>query len=68
MGDVAGAQASAQAGINVATEAKNEEYIRLNTQLLKEATSKAKASIPGPNTTTRTVTRTETRIEARPRN
>lgn len=37
MGDKAGAQASAQAGITVATEAKNEEYIRLNTQLLAEA-------------------------------
>lgn len=37
MGDKAGAQATAQAGIAVATEAKNEEYIRLNTQLLAEA-------------------------------
>ncbi len=34
MGDKAGAQASAQAGINAAAEMKNEEYIRLNTQLL----------------------------------
>jgi len=37
MGDKAGAQTTAQAGIAVATEAKNEEYIRLNTQLLAEA-------------------------------
>lgn len=65
MGDVVGAMASAQAGINVATETKNEEYIRLNTQLLKEATNKAKESISGPNTSGKTVTRTETRIEAR---
>ncbi|MES2650898.1 MAG: DUF2911 domain-containing protein [Bacteroidota bacterium] len=68
MGDIAGAQTTALAGVTVATESKNEEYIRLNTQLLKEATNQAKASVPGPNTTTKTVTRTETRIEARPRN
>lgn len=37
MGDKAGAQTTAQAGVAVATEAKNEEYIRLNTQLLAEA-------------------------------
>lgn len=37
MGDKMGAQATAQAGIAAATEAKNEEYIRLNTQLLTEA-------------------------------
>jgi len=37
MGDKAGAQTTAQAGIAVATEAKNEEYIRLNTQLLAAA-------------------------------
>lgn len=37
MGDKAGAQASAQTGINLATELKNDEYIRLNTQLLEEA-------------------------------
>lgn len=37
MGDKVGAQTTAQAGIAVATEAKNEEYIRLNTQLLAEA-------------------------------
>lgn len=37
MGDKSGAQASAQAGIAAATEAKNEEYIRLSTQLLAEA-------------------------------
>ncbi|MDQ8052762.1 MAG: DUF2911 domain-containing protein [Pedobacter sp.] len=36
-GDKAGAQASAQAGINLATESKNDEYVRLNTQLLAEA-------------------------------
>jgi hypothetical protein len=34
MGDKAGAQASAQKGIELATEVKNEEYVRLNTQLL----------------------------------
>ncbi|RZK40869.1 MAG: DUF2911 domain-containing protein [Pedobacter sp.] len=37
MGDKAGAQTTAQAGIEAAKEAKNEEYIRLNTQLLAEA-------------------------------
>jgi hypothetical protein len=37
MGDKAGAQTTAQAGIAAATEMKNEEYIRLNTQLLAEA-------------------------------
>ncbi|MCY1523589.1 hypothetical protein D9M68_584930 [compost metagenome] len=37
MGDKAGAQATAQAGIDLAKEAKNEEYIRLNSQLLAEA-------------------------------
>lgn len=37
MGDKMGAQATAQAGITAATQAKNEEYIRLNTQLLAEA-------------------------------
>jgi hypothetical protein len=37
MGDKTGAQATAQAGIAAATEMKNEEYIRLNTQLLAEA-------------------------------
>lgn len=37
MGDKAGAQATAQSGIAIATEIKNEEYIRLNTQLLAEA-------------------------------
>ncbi len=67
MGDIAGAQESAAAGVKVATESKNEEYIRLNGQLLKEATNQAKAKVPSANTT-RTVTRTETRIEARPRN
>lgn len=36
-GDAAGAMASAQAGINIATEIKNDEYVRLNTQLLAEA-------------------------------
>lgn len=36
-GDKAGAQVSAQAGIAAATEMKNDEYIRLNTQLLAEA-------------------------------
>lgn len=37
MGDKLGAQATAQSGIDIATEVKNEEYIRLNTQLLAEA-------------------------------
>jgi len=37
MGDKVGAQATAQAGITIATETKNEEYVRLNTQLLAEA-------------------------------
>lgn len=37
MGDKAGAQASAQAGLASATEMKNDEYVRLNTQLLAEA-------------------------------
>ncbi len=37
MGDKAGAQATAQSGIAIATEIKNDEYIRLNTQLLAEA-------------------------------
>ncbi|RYF99067.1 MAG: DUF2911 domain-containing protein [Chitinophagaceae bacterium] len=47
MGDAAGAQASAQAGIKVATDSKNEEYIRLNTQLFNEASGKVKASSTG---------------------
>jgi hypothetical protein len=37
MGDKVGAQATAQSGIAIATEIKNDEYIRLNTQLLAEA-------------------------------
>lgn len=37
MGDKAGAQVTAQKGIELATEVKNEEYIRLNTQLLAAA-------------------------------
>lgn len=37
MGDKAGAQATAQSGIAIATEIKNGEYVRLNTQLLAEA-------------------------------
>lgn len=36
-GDKAGAAASAKAGIELATTMKNDEYIRLNTQLLGEA-------------------------------
>jgi hypothetical protein len=36
MGDKKGAAASAEAGIKLATEAKNPEYIRLNTLLLAE--------------------------------
>lgn len=37
MGDKAGAQATAQKGIELASEVKNEEYIRLNSQLLELA-------------------------------
>jgi len=37
MGDKAGAQTTAQSGIALATEIKNEEYVRLNTQLLAQA-------------------------------
>jgi hypothetical protein len=43
MGDRIGAAATAQAGINLATEQKNDEYIRLNSQLLVEAKKKLKA-------------------------
>jgi hypothetical protein len=38
MGDKTGAATTAEAGIRLATEAKNPEYIRLNTALLAEAT------------------------------
>lgn len=38
-GDRAGAIETATAGIELATEAKNDEYVRLNTQLLKQATN-----------------------------
>lgn len=37
MGDKAGAQATAISGIAIATEIKNDEYVRLNSQLLAEA-------------------------------
>ncbi|WP_039866981.1 DUF2911 domain-containing protein [Pedobacter sp. BAL39] len=37
MGDKAGAAASAEAGVKLATEAKNDEYVRLNSALLAEA-------------------------------
>lgn len=37
MGDKAGATKTAQEGIDIATKIKNDEYIRLNTQLLAEA-------------------------------
>jgi len=37
MGDKKGAAATAQAGIKAATEMKNDEYIRLNTELLTQA-------------------------------
>lgn len=37
MGDKAGAKASGEAGLKLATEQKNEEYIRLNNQLIAEA-------------------------------
>jgi hypothetical protein len=37
MGDKQGAATSAEAGIKLATEAKNQEYIRLNTALLADA-------------------------------
>lgn len=36
MGDKAGAAKSAKEGIDIATKVKNDEYIRLNTQLLEE--------------------------------
>jgi hypothetical protein len=36
MGDKAGAAKSAKEGVEIATKIKNEEYIRLNTQLLEE--------------------------------
>jgi hypothetical protein len=36
MGDKAGAAKTAQEGIDIATKIKNDEYIRLNTQLLQE--------------------------------
>lgn len=36
-GDAEGALASAKAGITIATEIKNDEYVRLNTQLLEQA-------------------------------
>ena len=47
MGDLAGALATAQAGVTVATESKNEEYIRLNTQLIQEIKRKEKPSNAG---------------------
>lgn len=37
MGDKAGAQKTAEAGLKLATEQKNEEYIRLNSQLIAQA-------------------------------
>jgi hypothetical protein len=37
MGDKAGAQTSAQAGIDLATATKTDEYVRLNSELLAEA-------------------------------
>jgi hypothetical protein len=37
MGDKAGAQTSAQAGIDLATATKTDEYVRLNAELLTEA-------------------------------
>jgi hypothetical protein len=37
MGDKAGAQTSAQAGIDLATATKTDEYVRLNAELLAEA-------------------------------
>lgn len=37
MGDKAGAQATAKAGIAIATETKNDEYVRLNSELLAQA-------------------------------
>jgi hypothetical protein len=36
MGDKAGAAKSAKEGVEIATKIKNDEYIRLNTQLLEE--------------------------------
>lgn len=37
MGDKAGAAKSAAAGLQLATEAKNQEYVRLNTELLNQS-------------------------------
>jgi hypothetical protein len=37
MGDKAGAQATAVQGLKLATEQKNDEYVRLNTQLIADA-------------------------------
>jgi hypothetical protein len=64
MGDIVGAMQSAQTGINVAKEAKIDEYVRLNTQLLeqvKKAGNKSSSSNEG--TTTRTVKTTKTTTE-----
>jgi hypothetical protein len=36
MGDKAGAAKTAKEGVEIATKIKNDEYIRLNTQLLEE--------------------------------
>jgi hypothetical protein len=64
MGDKAGAQATAQAGIDAATSLKNDEYIRLNTQLLAEA-KKGDDKSSSSNQEIRKVTRTYKTTEIR---
>jgi hypothetical protein len=61
MGDAAGAQATAQAGIDIAKEIKNDEYVRLNTQLLDQANrlTKSKNTSAGSYEKTTTTTTRE---------
>lgn len=54
-GDIMGAMATAQTGINIATEIKNDEYVRLNTQLLEEAKKAGAKGAPQTGTTVRQV-------------
>ncbi|MBB2146489.1 DUF2911 domain-containing protein [Pedobacter sp. LMG 31464] len=59
MGDIAGAQATAQAGVDLATANKDDEYVRLNTWVLEEAKRQTKSkSNDGSTTRVRTVTTT----------
>jgi hypothetical protein len=64
MGDVAGTMVTAQTGINLATEIKNDEYVRLNTQLLEQAKKATKGSASSESTT-RVVRTTKTVVERR---